>query len=199
MTRDRLKRNFIWGGLALLVLVPLGVAAASPLQSTRNAAYIVASLAGVGAFGLLTVQALLSRGHLPDAPVARQRRWHRVLGVSLLGLVTLHVGGLYLTSPPDALDALLLVSPTPFSVYGVAAMWATLLTALLVAARQRLRLSPPLWRALHSILAVIIVVATIVHAVQIEGTMGWWSKLLLCITAAGSLAWVLWQRHMRRG
>ena len=188
----------IWGGLALLVLVPLVIAAASPLQASRNAAYVAASLAGVAALGLLTLQPLLARGHMPRMTPPRQRRWHQMLGASLLILVGLHIGGLFLTSPPDALDALLLVSPTPFSVYGVVAMWAILATALLAATRRRLRLSPRLWRGMHASLAALIVAATIIHAVQIEGTMGLWSKLALCVTAVGSLAWVLWLRHGRR-
>lgn len=199
MTRAGLQKAALWVALALIVQVPLAIAASSPLQTSRNAAYVVASLAGVAALGLLTVQPLLARAHLPDVTPPRQRRWHRFLGSGLLILVGLHIGGLYITSPPDALDALLLASPTPFSVYGVAAMWAIVLTALLAATRRRLRLPPGVWRAVHSVLAVVVVAATIIHAVQIEGTMGWWSKLALCATGAASLAWVLWVRHVRRG
>ncbi|WP_299724687.1 ferric reductase-like transmembrane domain-containing protein [uncultured Tateyamaria sp.] len=190
-----MARVAIWGGLALLVLVPLAIAASSPLQASRNAAYVVASLAGVAALGLLTLQPLLARGRMPDIAPPQQRKWHQRLGASLLILVGLHVGGLYLTSPPDALDALLLVSPTPFSVYGVVGMWAILATALLAATWRRLRLPPRVWRAVHTCLAILIVAATIIHAVQIEGTMGWYSKLALCATAAVSLAWVLWRRY----
>ena len=38
--------------------------------------------------------------------------------------VVIHVGGLWITSPPDMIDALLFTSPTPFSPFGVIAMWA---------------------------------------------------------------------------
>jgi hypothetical protein len=42
----------------------------------------------------------------------------------LVVAVVVHVGGLWITSPPDMIDALLLTSPTPFSAFGVIAMWA---------------------------------------------------------------------------
>ncbi|MFL4470641.1 ferric reductase-like transmembrane domain-containing protein [Tateyamaria armeniaca] len=192
-----MKKAAIWAGLALLILVPLAIAAASPLQASRNAPYIIASLAGVAALGVLTLQPLLARAHLPDVTPPRQRKWHRMLGATLLLLVALHIGGLYITSPPDALDALLLASPTPFSIYGVTAMWAIVITALLAATWRRLHLRPRTWRAIHALLAVVIVSSTIIHAVQIEGTMGWWSKLALCISGAISLASVLWVRYVR--
>ena len=101
----------------------------------------------------------------------------------LVGLVAIHVGGLLIASPPDAVDALLLRSPTPFSVWGVTAMWAVALTALLVALRRRLRLRPDTWAALHNALALVVVLGTVIHAVQIEGTMGTISKWVLCLAA----------------
>lgn len=162
------------------MLVPLFIAALNPLQTSRNAAYIVASLAGILALGLLLVQPLLAAGYLPGMPLVRMRRWHRWIGTSIVIAVALHIGGLYLTSAPDMLDALLLVSPTPFSIYGVTAMWGIILTALLVALRRRLGLGLSMWRILHNVLAAIVVFATIVHALMIEGTMGQISKVILC-------------------
>ncbi|MEM7709923.1 MAG: ferric reductase-like transmembrane domain-containing protein, partial [Pseudomonadota bacterium] len=164
------------------------VAAASPLQAFRDAPYIVASLSGIAALAVLFLQPLLAAGYLPGLTPPLERRLHRWLGTSLVVAVALHVGGLYLTSPPDALDALLLVSPTPFSVYGVTAMWAIVLTALLVILRRRLPLAPGTWRIVHNALAVVVVVGTVVHALMIEGTMGAVSKWTLCLAALGTTA-----------
>jgi len=36
------------------------------------------------------------------------------VGAAIILCVVLYVGGLFLTSPPGTLDALLLVAPTPF-------------------------------------------------------------------------------------
>ncbi len=169
-----------WGALALAVALPLGVAALSPLHAYRSAPYVAASLAGVLALGLLLVQPLLAAGWLPGAHLARLRRWHRGTGAALAALVAVHVGGLLIASPPDAIDALLLRSPTPFSVWGVAAMWAVAATAALVALRRRMRLRPATWAALHNALALVVVLGTVIHAVRIEGTMGTASKWALC-------------------
>lgn len=185
----------VWVILAVMLFVPLLVAALNPLQASRNAAYIVASLAGVFALGLMLVQPLLAAGYLPGLALVKMRRWHRIVGGGLVVAVMLHIGGLYLTSPPDTLDALFLVSPTPFSIYGVTAMWALVFTALLVALKKRLGIKLSLWRIAHNVLAVIAVISTIVHALMIEGTMGQISKIILCVAVgAVTLAAVI---HLR--
>jgi predicted ferric reductase len=93
--------------------------------------------------------------------------------------VVIHVGGLWITSPPDVIDALLFTSPTPFAAWGVIAMWAIFAVAFLAALRRRLR--PRTWRIAHTLLAVVIVVGSVVHAILIEGTMETVSKAALCV------------------
>lgn len=105
---------------------------------------------------------------------------HRWVGGLLVMAVVIHVGGLWITSPPDVIDALLFESPTPFSAWGVTAMWATFAVALLAALRHRLSLRPRTWRIGHMLLAVVIVVGSVVHALLIEGTMETVSKGALC-------------------
>lgn len=170
----------VWLALGGAMAVPVAVAAGSPWLAGRSAVYIVAGFAGIVALALLLVQPLLGGGYLPGLHPARARRWHRALGIGIVGGVLVHVAGLYLTSPQDALDALLLVSPTPFSVYGVVGLWSILLTALLVALRPRMRLRPVVWKGVHNGLAVVGVVSGVVHAAMIEGTMGAVSKGVLC-------------------
>ena len=94
--------------------------------------------------------------------------------------VVIHVGGLWITSQPDVIDALLFASPTPFSAWGVTAMWAVFAVALLAALRRPLRISPRTWRIGHTLLAVVIVVGSVVHGLLIEGTMETISKAALC-------------------
>lgn len=182
MIRARLNLCAVlaWGALTLAVAVPVIVAAMSPLHAYRGSPYIAASLAGVLSLGLLLIQPLLAMGWLPGARLARLRRWHRLSGAALVALVAIHVGGLLIASPPDAVDALLLRSPTPFSVWGVTAMWAVAATVVLVALRRRVRLRPATWAAIHNALALVVVLGTVIHAVQIEGTMGALSKWALC-------------------
>ncbi|MEM8951163.1 MAG: ferric reductase-like transmembrane domain-containing protein [Pseudomonadota bacterium] len=172
-----------WVALAVAIAIPLAAAAASPLLAWRDPIYIIAGFAGVIALGLILVQPLLIGGYLPGLPAYRGRRVHRWIGATLILAVAIHVGGLWITSPPDVIDALLFVSPTPFSVWGVIAMWAIIAVAFLVALRQRLRLRLRTWRIAHSLLAVVIVVGTVVHAVLIEGTMETMSKTALSALA----------------
>jgi hypothetical protein len=184
-----------WGALALAVAVPVVVAASSPLHAYRSAPYVAASVAGVLALGLLLVQPLLAAGWLPGAHRVRLRRWHRRTGAVLAALVAVHVGGLLIASPPDAIDALLLRSPTPFAVWGVTAMWAVILTAVLVALRRRFR--PAAWAAIHNGLALVVVLGTVIHAVQIEGTMGAASKWALCLAALAAAVAAVARERLR--
>jgi predicted ferric reductase len=170
----------IWSALAASVVVPLVAAAMSPLLAWRDAIYIAAGFAGIVALGLLLVQPLLMSGYLPELSAYRGRSIHRWIGAVLVAAVVVHVGALWLTSPPDVIDALLFTSPTPFSAWGVIAMWAVFATALLAALRRRLRLRPHRWRIAHLALAVVIVVGTVAHAMLIEGTMETISKAVLC-------------------
>lgn len=181
----------IWGALLVAIAAPILLAAVSPYLAYRNAPYIVGGFAGIVALALYVVQPLLAAGYLPGPSLATERRWHRWLGAAIVVCVALHVGGLFLTSPPDTLDALLLVSPTPFSVYGVLAMWGVLATAVLVALRRRLGIRRSTWSLVHNALALVVVIATVIHALQIEGAMETWSKWALCLAALATAAWVL--------
>jgi predicted ferric reductase len=170
----------IWAALVTAAVVPVAAAAASPLLAWREPVYIAAGFAGVIAMSLLLVQPLLAGGHLPGLSGQRGRRVHRIIGGILVVAVVIHVAALWITSPPDVVDALVFASPTPFSAWGVIAMWAAFAAALLAALRRRLHLSPRMWRFAHTALAAVVVVGSIVHALLIEGTMETVSKAVLC-------------------
>jgi predicted ferric reductase len=180
----RLARvTLIWALLAAAVFVPVAAAAASPLLAWRGPVYIVAGFAGIIALGLMLVQPLLAGGYLPGLSAYRGRRVHHWVGGALVVAVVVHVGGLWFTSPPDMIDALLFASPTPFSPFGVIAMWAIFAVALLAAFRRRLGLRT--WRIAHMSLAVVIVGGSVVHSMLIEGTMETMSKAALCALVLG--------------
>jgi MYXO-CTERM domain-containing protein len=172
------KVTLIWAALAAAVCVPIAAAAASPLLAWRGPVYILAGFAGIIALGLMLVQPLLIAGYLPGLPARLGRRAHHWIGGALVVAVVIHVGGLWITSPPDMIDALTFTSPTPFSPFGVIAMWAIFAVALLAALRRRLR--PRTFRTAHMLLAIVIVVGSVVHGMLIEGTMETVSKVALC-------------------
>jgi len=157
----------IWAALAAAICVPIAMAAVSPLLAWRDAIYITAGFAGIVALGLLLVQPLLIGGYLPGLSALRGRNAHRWIGGALVAAVVI--------------PALTFASPTPFSPFGVIAMWVILAAALLAALRRRLRLKPRTWRIVHTVLAVVIVTATVAHAMLIEGAMETVSKAALCV------------------
>ncbi|HRY23947.1 MAG TPA: ferric reductase-like transmembrane domain-containing protein [Geminicoccaceae bacterium] len=185
----------IWAALAAALVVPIAVAATSPLLAWRQPIYIAAGFAGIVAMALLLLQPLLAGGYLPGLPLRRSRRLHAWIGAGLVAAVVVHVAGLWLTSPPDVIDALLFRSPTAFSAWGVIAMWAVFANALLTASRRRLRLRSTVWRFWHTALAAVIVPTSVVHALLIEGTMGTLSKAAICALVLAAAVKVIVDRR----
>ena len=175
------KKAVVWAVLVLVIAVPIIAAARSPLLAWRDPIYILAGFAGIVGMALLLVQPLLIAGYMPGLPKTRGRRVHRWIGGSVVLAVTIHVAALWVTSPPDVVDALLFVSPTPFSIWGVIAMWAVFISAVLALLRRRLHVRPLVWRRTHGLLAVMIMGGSVIHALLIEGTMELVSKAILCI------------------
>ncbi|MEM7206516.1 MAG: ferric reductase-like transmembrane domain-containing protein [Pseudomonadota bacterium] len=188
----------VWIVLSSLVIIPLVAAALSPLLAWRQPIYIGAGFAGIFAFALLLFQPLLAIGVLPGISRLRGRLIHQWVGISLMLAVVAHVIGLWVTSPPDVIDALLFRSPTPFSAWGVVAMWAVFASVCLVFFRRKLRLRPGRWRIVHKSLATVIVVGSVVHAVLIEGTMEIITKSVLCASVLAALGFALGTAHTQR-
>ncbi len=185
---SRTRTILIWGALGAAIAVPVIAAAASPLLAWRQPVYILAGFAGIVGMALLLMQPLLAGGYLPGLSTLRSRRLHRWTGITLVSAVVIHVVGLWITSPPDVVDALLFVSPTPFSAWGVIAMWAVFGAALLAVFRRRLRLRFLTWRLCHVTLAVVTVTGSVVHALLIEGTMETVTKVGLCLLVLAATA-----------
>lgn len=176
-----MRRFLIWTALFTIAAVPLIAAAASPLIAWRDPIYIAAGFAGVIAMVLFLFQPLVISGDLPGVSGPAARRVHRWIAGSLVAVVVIHVVGLWITSPPDVIDALLFASPTRFSAWGVVAMWAVFAAAGIAILRRKLPVRPMTWRRLHICLALIVVTTSIMHAMLIEGTMEIVSKIALCV------------------
>jgi len=194
------RATLIWVALALAVGVPIAAAAGSEQLAWRGPVYILAGFAGIIALGLVLVQPLLIGGYLPGLSAYRGRRAHHWIGGALVLAVVIHVAGLWITSPPDMIDALTFSSPTPFSPFGVTAMWAIFAVALLALLRRRLGLRLRTWRIIHIPLAIVIVAGSVAHCLLIEGTMETISKVALCalVLAATVKAMVdlqLWRKR----
>lgn len=171
--------------------LPVIMAAFSPYLVFRDATYIIAGFAGIVCLSLFVLQPLLATRLLPLHPM-QARRLHRIVGLAVLALTAIHVAGLYLTSPPDVIDALLLRAPTLFSVFGVFALWGTLVTAFIALGRRHL--PARIWRNTHQALSALVVIATVIHALRIDGAMEpitKWGVSLTALAVTGlSLFWI---------
>jgi predicted ferric reductase len=77
-------------------------------------------------------------------------------------------------------------------------MWGVVATAILVLFRRRLGLRYSVWRLIHNGLAAIVVVATVIHALQIEGAMEPGSKWMLCIAVMAATGVALFDLRVVR-
>ncbi|MEP4196968.1 MAG: ferric reductase-like transmembrane domain-containing protein [Aliishimia sp.] len=161
----------------VVLSVAIAAAAMSPQLQWREPVYILAGFAGIFALGLLLLQPLLITQNPPGVSAFRSRRLHRWIGGTLVLAVIVHVAALWVTSPPDVIDALLLRSPTWFSILGVIAMWTVFASAFIAVLRRRLHF----WRFAHRAFALLIAGSSIAHALLIEGTMEPKSKAILCV------------------
>lgn len=199
--RRSARAPLIWIALALAIGVPIALAAGSEQLTWRGPVYILAGFAGIIALGLVLAQPLLIGGYLPGLSAYRGRRAHHWIGGTLALAVVIHVAGLWITSPPDMIDALTYTSPTPFSPFGVTAMWAIFIVALLALLRRRLGLRLRTWRIVHIPLAIVIVAGSVTHCLLIEGTMETISKAALCAAVLAATVKVmvdLWRRRTLR-
>jgi predicted ferric reductase len=153
------------------MIAPVVIAAFSPYLESRSVPYIVGGFAGIVGLSLLFLQPLLPAGYLAGSKGPAGRRWHRWVGVAIVLAVALHVGGLYVTSPTTRLTPSCSSRRPPSRSTGVLAMWGVVATAILVLFRRRLGLRYSVWRLIHNGLAAIVVVATVIHSLQIEGAM----------------------------
>lgn len=191
-----------WVALLAAMIGPVVAAAFSPYLAWRDPVYIAAGFAGIVGMGLMLFQPLTMAGVLPGLSSFWARRLHRWSGVVLLLCVVFHVAGLWITSPPDVVDALLFRSPTPFSLWGVIAMWALCAAGVFALLRSRIRVRWNTVRRWHTALTGVAVAGTVTHALLIEGTMATFSKYALSallIAASITAAMVLrpWSKRSR--
>lgn len=191
---SRFRALFFWLALSAVLSVPVAAAAVSPLLAWRQPIYIIAGFADIIAMALLLVQPLMAGDYLPNLSARRARWLHRWVGGTLIVAIIIHVTGLWFISPPDVVDALLLRSPTWFSVWGVVSMWAVFATALLFIQRHKLR--PRTWRWAHSGLAIIIVAGSVAHAMLIDGTMETLSKAFICFAVIAATVKLIIDRRV---
>jgi predicted ferric reductase len=199
-------RSLLRGGLALayfgVVLLPLVLALTADHRG-RGPAYEVSLATGLVALSLLVVTYVL-----PKRVRALSRILgidvvlgvHRLVGLSALAFVALHVGSVLLSDPANL--ALFDVTSAPNRAR--AAVGATVALLLLVTTsvwRRRLIRRYETWRAVHVVLAVTAVVLTALHVwwlrhLVLQPRFRWWFAALVALVVVASLRRWVW-RPMR--
>ncbi len=162
----------------MVLALPLAVALTDAHLAGQPAALVISTAAAALAVSALALQPLLAgTGKL---------RWHRVLGGVALGLVLVHLGGLFIVGAEDTLFALSLDGPTRGRM-------ATLATAALIAVvalgvlRRKLPLDGATWRILHGFLAGMVILLGFGHAVLTDGALDGLGTVLLLSFGAVAL------------
>ena len=175
-------RQALLAAAALLLALPLVLALTDAHLSGQPAALVISTAAAALAVSALVLQPLLAG--------AGRLRWHRVLGAVALGLVLVHLGGLFVVGAEDTLFALSLDGPTRGRM-------ATLATAALIAVvalgvlRSRLPMAGATWRILHGFLAALVIGLGFGHAVLTDGALDGVGTPLLLAFATVALLGVL--------
>ena len=189
-----------WIGLILfLALLPLFLAGWRAPPSRHVMVELGASLGLLG-LGLLLVQALTS-GRL--AWVASSfgadnlTHFHRHLGLIGVCLVLGHPLVLLLAEP-----AFISYLDPRVDLVRALALWLVLMAIVFIAAsslwRLRFGLSYELWRLLHGLLAVVIIVLGTGHALMVDHYLSSpWQKAVLALMAAAGVGTVAWTRLVR--
>ncbi len=172
-----MSRALLAAAAALLAL-PLVIALTDGHLSGQPTALVISTAAAALAVSALVLQPLLAGGG--------RLRWHRVLGAVALGLVLVHLGGLFVVGAEDTLFALSLDGPTRGRM-------ATLATIALIAVvtlgvlRARLPMAGVTWRILHAFLAVLVILLGFGHALLTDGALDGFGTVVLGSFAAVAL------------
>ena len=186
----------IWVAALALITAPIIAASFSPLLQWRQPIYIIAGFSGIIGFGLLLVQPLLAGRYLTGLSPILARKIHKWVGAGLVTLVLVHVAGLWITSPPDVIDAFLFRSPTAFTPWGVIAFFCTVASATV--ALWRKKIGPRLWKSVHLTLAASVIIGTVAHAFLIDGTMEPITKGLLSLAVVVAIGKLIYDQINRK-
>lgn len=187
------RRRLLTTALAVALFWPLPLIALTEKPGSESIGTVFA--AGIGYIALtgIVIQVVLpSRLQGIGGPFGIDvlLRVHRVLGMTTLALVLVHVGVLF-ADDRDRI-ALLDVTSSPLRAKAaVAALAALLLIAVTSLWRRRVRLRYESWRLVHLLLSTVIVAGALVHVVLVEeyaaSTLLRWAVVGFTLCAAFAL------------
>lgn len=165
-------RGIVWFGLYTIVtLLPLGAALVTdPIHAIRPFHLEFAVGLGFIAFALIVTEfALVSRVQAASAPFGTDAlmRFHRSMGLAALAFVATHA--LSIDRATLHPDSWLGITAGRVRGTGTLALAALALLVMLSVWRRRLRMRYEAWQRVHRIAAILIVGASLVHALAAAG------------------------------
>ena len=182
-------------GVVVAPLVFAAIGVSDPGRGFWTNFSVALGFAGLSMMGLEFV--LVARFRAVAAPFGQDAllQFHRQIGYVGLGFVLVHVA-LSTTwdrvNPSDAVNAPALVW------FGVAAAGAVVVLVATSVWRLRLRLSYELWHVVHTVLAVVVILAALVHVYFVDEYVNTlWKQLLWGLMTAGFIALLVWVRLLK--
>jgi predicted ferric reductase len=193
--------RLVWAGAYFaVVLVPLVLALGSDRPAGANAAYEISLACGLVALSLLAVTYVLPkrvRALSAGLGIETVLGVHRLVGMSALGFVLVHVAAVLMTSSHN-LALLNVMAAPPRARAALGASAALLLLVLTSALRRRLVRRYEIWRGLHLALSMAVLALSALHVYWLhhlvaEPVFARWFALLLALVLFVSLRRWVWR------
>jgi predicted ferric reductase len=191
--------RIVWAGALLaIVLVPLALSVRAGYSGDLMIEFSLTS-------GLLAFSALVATLVLPSRVrsltrafgIERVLRSHRWFGLLSMTLVLIHLAFVVIDKPAN-LALLYPPSAPPRARAATAATVAIVLMCLLTLARRRLRTRYEIWRALHVVLAMVVVGGTVLHVLWLNHLLRDAAMRWCFVTTGLVVAVILGNRWIRR-
>jgi predicted ferric reductase len=192
--RAAVSRTFAFLLYLAVPLAPLGLALIDPLPS-RGLAVDVSVALGFVSLAVLGLQPLLA-ARLPRLPftLGSLLRYHRQMTLLAVGAAFAHPAILLLSS--DKYRPLLQILDAPVrALLGWLSLWALASLVITSVWRKAMNLSYPAWQALHAVMATVVVLAGVGHALRVGYYTGQRWQLLLWMVYTAAFLWLMvWVR-----
>ncbi|HEX5618970.1 MAG TPA: ferric reductase-like transmembrane domain-containing protein [Solirubrobacteraceae bacterium] len=185
----------VYLGVVLAPLVFAAIGASQPDHDFWTNFSVALGFTGLAMMGLEF--ALVARFHAVAAPFGQDAllQFHRQIGYVGLAFILVHFAisaHWQELTVSDALAAPLLVW------FGMAAMLSLIVLVVTSVWRRPLRLSYEVWHALHTVLAVVLVVGAVGHIVFVDEYVGsLWKQILWALMSAAFVCLLVWVRLLK--
>jgi predicted ferric reductase len=187
----------VYLGVVLAPLVFAVIGASQPDHGFLTNFSVALGFTGLAMMGLEF--ALVARFRVVAAPFGQDAllQFHRQIGYVGLAFVLVHF---VISARWDGLTVSAALEAPPLVWFGMAAMFALIVLVATSVWRRRLRLSYEAWHAVHTVLAVVLVVGAVGHIYFVDEYVGsLWKQILWGVMSAAFVCLLVWVRLIKPG